>query len=281
MGWLWSGDDRLAPGFLRGLAQSLAWCGLCLAALGGGYIVLSHIAATRILSWYAFNLLLQWPLLVGVGWFIFKDILNVESRREALAQAREAQWNLLRAQLSPHFLFNALTAFAELGRQDWPRTERGLLALAEVYRNLLDLSERQEATLGEERALMENYLAVEALRLGHRLQVRWDWDPALDALVVPPLLLLPLVENALKHGLGPRPEGGELLLQGRREGACLRLEVANTGAWGEAVPRSRGVGLRNLNARLQLGYQGRATFDLVREAPWTRARLTLPGPLAL
>jgi two-component system sensor histidine kinase AlgZ len=128
---------------------------------------------------------------------------------------------------------------------------------------------------------MENYLAVEALRLGDRLQVRWDWDPALDALVAPPLLLLPLVENALKHGLGPRPEGGELHIQGRREGATLLLEVANTGAWGEAVGRSRGVGLRNLHARLQLGYQGRATFGLVREAPWTRARLTLPGPLAL
>jgi two-component system sensor histidine kinase AlgZ len=210
-------------------------------------------------------------------WFIAKSEEKTISFHQAQAQAQEAQWNLLRSQLSPHFLFNALSAFAELGRRDWPAAEKGLLSLSSVYRRLLDLSEGAQASLGQERLLIEDLLGIELLRLGDRLKVRWEWDEGLNALQTPPLLLLPLVENAIKHGLKGSALGGEIVISGSRDKDGIHLEVANTGLWGRSPERPGGVGLKNLRARLQLGYLGKARFSIDRDGDWTRAKIHIPS----
>lgn len=269
--WLWTGDDRMAAGPLRGTVQSLGFASLLVTlswALG-----FMALPGARVLGPY---LPLHALGIMLVGYFIAYGIRQDTRQRESLQEARQARFQLLQAQLSPHFLFNALSAFAELGRRDWPATEQGLLDLATVYRGLLDLGERTEATLGEERALLEAMLSVEALRFGPRLTVIWAWDPALDSVVLPPLLMLPLVENALKHGVGPHAGPATLRIHAAREGDALQLEVANTGAWGASV-KGTGTGLKNLKARLVLGFGKGAHLDLVREGDWTRARMALPA----
>ncbi|MBI4912016.1 MAG: histidine kinase [Acidobacteria bacterium] len=276
-GWQYTGDDRFHPGFLRGLLQSILWCGLLFVVS----LLIPHLLAKVHdwpgLSWLKWQEAIEWPLMVLITWFIARGEEVQASFREAAAQAQEAQWNLLRSQLSPHFLFNALSAFAELGRRDWPATEKGLLSLSSVYRKLLNLSQGAETTLGEERQLISELLSIEALRLGDRLRLTWVWDEGLDGLQAPSLLILPLVENAVKHGLGGRLEGGEVVIRGQREPDGVLLEVANTGAWDPDAGKGAGVGLKNLKARLQLGYKGRASFSLTREGEWTRATLRLPA----
>ncbi len=270
--WLWTGDDRLWTGYGRGLIQALV--------ANIGLVALSLLPLLPNRGFYAVRGL--WPYLpmhlmglMLVGYFIALGIRTETKHDASVHEAKQARFQLLQAQLSPHFLFNALSAFAELGRRDWPATEQGLLDLARVYRGLLELGERAESTLGEERALLEAMLSVESLRFGPRLRVSWDWEEGVEDRILPPLLLLPLVENALKHGLAPSETGGALRIAAHRQGSGLRLEVANTGAWGVGAPGT-GTGLKNLEARLRLGFGPEATFSLEREGEWTTARIVVP-----
>lgn len=270
--WLWTGDDRLGAGLVRGTLQALVFSVLLLAlsflplALAKGFWAARPMGP--FLPLHPMGLML-------VGYFIALGIRTESRHADSVHEAKQARFQLLQAQLSPHFLFNALSAFAELGRRDWPSTERGLLDLAKVYRSLLEMGERAEATLGEERALLEALLSVEGLRFGPRLAVTWEWDGTLEDTLLPPLLLLPLVENALKHGLGPSEDGGDLRITAQREGDGIRLEVANTGAWGAGVNGS-GTGLKNLQARLRLAFHAGASFHLERDGAWTLARIQIP-----
>ncbi|MBI4912006.1 MAG: histidine kinase [Acidobacteria bacterium] len=281
-GWQFTGDDRRKPGFLRGLLQSMLWCGflyvLCLPVPGGDEapIWMRWLSAEGWPDWMRWLNATEWTRMLVFTWFVAKWEETRASYQEAAGRAREAQGTLLRSQLSPHFLFNALSAFAELGRRDWPSTERGLRSLSRIFERLVELSERDVVPLGDERRLIEDLLSIESLRLGERLRVRWDWDPGADAVRAPSLLLLPLVENALKHGLKHSVEGGEITIAGAIQDGRVRLEVANTGPWSEPSPGSAGVGLKNLQARLRLSYQERASFSLDREGSWTRAVILLP-----
>jgi LytS/YehU family sensor histidine kinase len=178
--------------------------------------------------------------------------------------------------LDPHVLYNALGALSELVRENPAAAEEALLDFSDLYRRLTLLRERPFITLGEERELLERYLAIEDLRLGARLRVAWDWPSELDALQAPPLLVLPLVENAIKHGISPLRSGGELKLQLARlpEGG-LRVRIANTGKPLVLDAAILGTGLRNLRARLALLGSGTSKLDLVSEGGWTVACLLL------
>jgi LytS/YehU family sensor histidine kinase len=198
------------------------------------------------------------------------------SRKNLETQARDAEAQALRAQLDPHVLYNALGALSELARENPAATEEALLDFSDLYRRLTVLRERPFIHLEEERELLERYLAIEALRLGPRLQVEWAWPEALGTLDVPPLLILPLVENAIKHGLAPERTGGRLRLEAdRTAGGGLRVRVLNTGRALNAEPDTPGTGLRNLRARLALLGSGRSSFDLRTEEGWTVAELGL------
>jgi LytS/YehU family sensor histidine kinase len=199
-----------------------------------------------------------------------------EAREAALERLSEASRALaLQAQMQPHALFNALSGLVELAREDAEATEAALVALCDYLRRLMDHAARAEAPLAAERALLEDYLRIEQIRLGERLRVSWDWPAWADAVPVPPLLLQPLVENAVLHGIAAAPEGGELRLGVHRAGGLLVLKVENTGA----APRGdrEGLGLGHLRERLRLLGEG-AALELTREGDWTRARLSLPLP---
>jgi hypothetical protein len=277
--WLWTGDRRLEAPLLRGLAQALFFNSALVATL-----VLLDIWFVRLSGFKApvpvgsslvTYLILHVPATTLVGWFIMSGERTEREKREAELRAKEAQWILLRGQLSPHFLFNALNGVAELVHTDPRRAEQTLLDLAELYRGLLTHGDEELETLAQERALVERYLSVEKTRLEQRLRVAWDWDSTLDRVKTPPFLVQPLVENALKHGIAPFPDGGDLRISLKREDGSVRIQVANTGKpMGLVI--GNGVGLKNLEARLKLAYGDRAGFRLRGEGEWVIADLTLP-----
>ena len=174
-------------------------------------------------------------------------------RREEELMEREqlARVLALQAQLHPHALYNVLAGLAELVHEDPDATEKAIVGLVDLLRMLTRQGNATSLPLAQERALLRRYLSIESLRLGDRLEVHWDWPEWADAVELPPLLLQPLVENAVKHGITPSLKGGILSIRVWRQGQQLVLEVANTGcAWN---PRSvEGTGLSNLRERLAL-----------------------------
>ncbi|WP_306590783.1 sensor histidine kinase [Geothrix sp. 21YS21S-4] len=285
--WRWSGDDRPRAPFGRGLVQALvfnsavillltalSWLLVRNASLKAEALGLARGAKVGLGSVVLVQLLAGTPLMTIIGAIISFAVITEEEKAAAEARLEEAQWVLLRGQLSPHVLFNSLNGLAELVRQDPAAAEQGILDLSELYRALLRHGDRPKAPLGEERALVQRFLAVEQLRLGTRLAVRWEWDEALDGIEAPPFLLQPLVENALKHGIAPHPGGGEIVISLRREGAGLRLRVVNTGRGMGLVPGT-GVGIQNLEARLALAYGSQARFHLRPEGSATLAEVAL------
>lgn len=284
--WFWTGDARLRPSWPRGAAQAVLFTALLvvlLVSVDFGLLRLAGIRAiplegTSLHLTYAkslkSSLLFGVPMMTIVGALVMLGQITRMEKEEAEARAKEAQWVLLRGQLSPHVLFNSLNGLAELVRQDPAAAEQGILDLSALYRALLDHGSRPLAPLKDERDLVERFLAVEQMRLGPRLKVSWAWDGTLDRTQAPPFLLQPLVENALKHGISPHPAGGELRIALAPDLYGFTLRVSNTGRPLPLVPGD-GVGLRNLEARLRLSFGEGATFRLVSEGDWTVAEIRL------
>ncbi len=188
--------------------------------------------------------------------------------REALQLATEAELRALRAQLHPHFLFNTLTTIGYLMQEAPERALDTLYRLTGLLRAVLKRSDRDVTTLGEEIALVDAYLGIERARFEERLEVAIDVPAELSCLRVPPLILQPLVENAVKHGISPSAQGGRVVVAARLDGSgesrdTLCLSVSDSGA-GRArdvlEPRREGVGLRNVELRLDRHYGGRASL---------------------
>ncbi len=286
--WQWTGDAKRMARPLRGVLQALSlhtvflmlsllvnWPNIKIYLAIAGKVPaaktqnLYALIGLGFLMGFAFNVMMSFAL-------AFWEAKTAE-KKEALRQAEEARWNLLRAQMSPHVLLNSLNGLAELVREDTTAAVKGMRDLAEIYRQLLTMGETPTIPLGEERRLLARYLDVEKLRLGDSLTIEWDWNPELDDLQAMPLLIQPLVENAIKHGVAADPNGGIIRVSGHQDGSNLVLTVSNTGQSPKSSPpKGTGVGLRNLKSRLELAYGAKASFALVREWPWTRATLTLP-----
>jgi hypothetical protein len=179
--------------------------------------------------------------------------LHEERLQTALARAELAA---LKQQIQPHFLFNSLNAVAGLVREGRPdRAVESLAQLSSLLRLLITTSGRLEVDLALELDYVQRYLAVEQLRFGDRLQTRFEVDAECLPALVPTLLLQPLIENAIKHGIARRASPGRILVRARRDGAELRLEVVNDPAEDGAPPADgHGVGLSATRARLQRAY---------------------------
>ena len=190
--------------------------------------------------------------------------------QEMTKLAAEAELRALRAQINPHFLFNALTTIGYLIQTAPTRALDTLMRLTSLLRAVLR-SEGEFTTLGREMDVIESYLEIERARFEERLRVHIDVPPALRTIRVPPLLLQPLVENAVKHGIGTRQRGGEVTVRARLEGAGtdaphLSLTVRDTGvgATNAAFQRGqqRGVGLQNIERRLAGQYGAKASLSI-------------------
>lgn len=193
--------------------------------------------------------------------------LEAERERvcEALALARDAELRALRYQLHPHFLFNTLNAVSTLvAEQRGADANRMLARLADLLRATLERSDVHEVSLAEELALTGHYLDIEKIRLGDRLALELRIGPNLLQAALPALLLQPLVENAIRHGIAPRAEGGRLALYVERVGERLRLRLHNNGMASvvETEVRSRSaIGLNNVRERLAHLYGAGHDFD--------------------
>lgn len=207
-------------------------------------------------------------------------------RREALqARATEAQLKLLQAQIEPHFLFNTLANVQSLIDHDPATAKLMLERFTDYLRASLQQLRHEASTLAQELSMAEAYLSLMQIRMQSRLRYRVDCDPSLPELALPPLLIQPLIENAIHHGLEPRIEGGELVVRAWRDGADLVIDVEDDGPGLAAPPRLRrkgnGVALANIRERLQTRWGPRASLQLEArtpdaEPPGTRARLRMP-----
>ena len=195
--------------------------------------------------------------------------------------AAEAELRALRAQINPHFLFNALTTIGYLIETAPPRALKTLLRLTSLLRSVLR-SDGEMTTLGRELELVEQYLDIERERFEERLQVQLDLPEQLRTLAVPCLIVQPLVENAVKHGIARSIGGGEVRVAARLEGApprqMLRISVENTGAplVGDLEARSARVGLNNVERRLAGHYGEAAALSLGTENGVTLAEVRVP-----
>ena len=224
------------------------------------------------------NYLTYFVLVAAVHAWDYYRLYNERRLRAAQLEAglAEARLEALRSQLQPHFLFNALNAIAELVHVDPAAAERTLVRLSELLRLALEAEGRQRVPLRDELRFTDAYLAIEQERFRDRLRIeRAVDDDALDALV-PQLVLQPLVENALVHGIGPRAGAGLVRITARRDGDVLRVEVEDDGRGVPAQPVER-VGLGNTRGRLAQLYGERARLVLEpRAGGGTVARLEMP-----
>lgn len=200
------------------------------------------------------NFMLYW-MIAGVA---HAGLYARRERRRATEAAAlstalvEAQLTALKAQLHPHFLFNALGSISELVHLDPERADRMLVKLSALLRRALAAASAQEVTLAEELSFLEPYLEIQQVRFADRLTVRWDIDPRARNALVPHLALQPLLENAVVHGVAPRAGAGSVVVAARVVGDRLALAVRDDGVGDAARVRAgAGVGLTNTRARLE------------------------------
>ncbi len=234
-----------------------------------------------------FALSLAFTLLVSLlsSMFFFAVYkLNAARLQQAQAerQAAEARLTLLQSQLEPHMLFNTLAHLRVLIKLRPDEAQQMLDRLIDYLRATLLASRSTEHTLAEEFERLSDYLALMQLRMGARLRVRLDLPAALAGLGVPPLLLQPLVENAIQHGLEPHVDGGELRVSAALQGRRLTLEVADNGTGLPAKPSAAGAGtgfgLAQVRERLAQRYGDAARFELTPQAGGgSLARIELPA----
>jgi len=214
------------------------------------------------------------------------DALHFEQEQRALHLREErlkrllseAELKALRTQVDPHFLFNTLNTIADLINTQPQQAERMTERLAECFRYALAKHARNLSTLDEELGFARQYLEIEQVRFGDRLRVQLSRGDALGTEAVPSLLLQPLLENAIRHGLAPIREGGRISVQAQREGDRLRLSVEDDGVGVHARARD-GIGLRNVQERLRTLYAQAAEF-LIGARPGGRGTLvTIVIPL--
>ncbi len=227
-------------------------------------------------------------LLVSTFWYRFlankARLAEVEAERErqharALElerQALDGQLRSLQAQIEPHFLFNTLANVVSLIDTAPADARRMLERLIALLRHSLAASRAVQVNLGQEADLLRAYLEILSIRMGPRLAYEIDVPEPLRAQRVPPLLLQPLVENAIQHGLEPKVEGGTVRVQARQEGGTLTLEVSDDGLGFGATTRGDGVGLANLGQRLAAHYGESGRLSIGDAQPGTRVPITLP-----
>ncbi len=198
-------------------------------------------------------------------------------RLEQESLAARAELRVLQAQIEPHFLFNTLSNVVGLIDAEPPAARAMLLDLTALLRAALARTRREETALAEELDLLRAYLGIMGRRMGERLAWRIEAEPDTLTVRLPPLLLQPLAENAIRHGLEAKPGGGDLLISSRRRDGCVEIAVADNGAGLGGAYAGSGVGIANVRARLAARYGAAATLDLAENpGGGVTVRLSIP-----
>jgi two-component system sensor histidine kinase AlgZ len=198
--------------------------------------------------------------------------LNVRAYSPALAEAR---LQALQARIRPHFLFNSLNAVLSLMRRDPQRAERTLEDLADLFRELM-AEGRRFVRLADEIALLERYAAIEQLRLGERMRVAWELDAAPSDALVPPMVLQPLLENAVHHGVEPATETSDIVVRIERRGNRVRARIENPYHQGAPAQPGNRMALENIRERLRLFFDAEATLESTIEDGRYRVEIEVP-----
>lgn len=210
-------------------------------------------------------------------------LIAMEDSRRAEAQAaearilaRDAELKALKAQINPHFLFNSLNSISALTSIDPARARDMCVLLGEFLRMTLGLGEKTVVHFSEELDLLQKYLTIEKIRFGERLKTKEAIQEESRACLLPPLLLQPLMENAIRHGIANLPEGGEVRLTAERQNGRLEILVENS--WDPDAPprRSSGMGLRNVKQRLEARYGKEALLRVMTEGDLFQVSLSIP-----
>lgn len=234
-----------------------------------GEILTFEYIFNKLLVSYSLSLIFKyWIVVFGcLGWHYYKAYRERERQAAVLAtELVQARLHALRMQINPHFLFNTLNTISSLVHENPEAADRMIVRLSELLRRTLDHGENQEVELREEIRFLKSYLEIEQMRFPDRLSVTFDIDARADQLLVPHLILQPLVENALHHGLLNREEGGRIEVTARVvDNQRLELRVRDNG-FGlppqEVAQAREGIGLKNVRSRLAALYGNEHTFEL-------------------
>jgi two-component system sensor histidine kinase AlgZ len=258
---------------------------LAAIVVAGGVLLVARIAAgafSRLLPGLEQRFRQASPVLTAMVTMVYLlsialhyVVIEAQTSRRSELLAREAQLKALKAQVNPHFLFNSLNSISALTAIDASRARAMCIRLADFLRVSLRLGERGSIPFNEEMELTRMYLEVEQVRFGGRLRLAEDVDPACCECQIPALLIQPLVENAVKHGIALIDEGGEIRMQARREKDFMRFVIENP--FDPDAPASRsGIGLENVRQRLEARYGNAARMEIQVEPKLYRVTLVLP-----
>jgi len=233
---------------------------------------------------FVFNTLIYWALVSiahALGYYLKYQERTIRAA-ELEKRLTEAKLQALQMQLNPHFLFNTLHAISALMHQNVEAADRMLARLSDLLRYALESTDSQEVPLRKELDFLTRYLEIEQARFGERLQVRLQIEPAAMDANVPNLILQPLVENAIKHGIEPHARPGIVELRAQKQNSTLRLEVEDNGAGLQSTtPSGFGVGLSNTRARLEQLYGSDHCLEMLDGARGgLLVRLSIPWRLA-
>jgi two-component system, LytTR family, sensor histidine kinase AlgZ len=256
----------------------------------GAEIVARGLAETNYFPDFTSRLSRVIPLLLGLGVLFYLLSVNFyyvllaeQASREAEARvmqasilAREAELKALKAQVNPHFLFNSLNSISALTSSDAPRAREMCVLLGDFLRRTLGLGEKSAIPLEEELSLVRAFLAVEKIRFGARIRMEENVQQEALQIQIPPLLLQPLVENAVAHGIANLVEGGWIRLDAKHAGGNLSITIENNFD-PDAPPRRRGgVGLANVRQRIFARYGESATFVASTDCDRFRVAIVMP-----
>jgi two-component system, LytTR family, sensor histidine kinase AlgZ len=220
--------------------------------------------------------------LLGVAfhYMLFAQKASQEAQERALEssiRARDAELTALKAQINPHFLYNSLNSISALTSIDPSRAREMCVALADFLRLTLGMGEKSVIPLREELGLLEKYCAIERVRFGERLTLKEEVSEETKDCLLPPLLLQPLFENAVVHGIAQMAEGGWIRLQAACDGSRMRVTVENSWDPEAGSSRKNGVGLKNVQRRLEARYGNQAQLEASAEENVFRVRLQFPA----
>lgn len=263
-------------------ASALWWLN---PALGRQWVSLTAFYRSSILGSLFFNILVYALIIIGIHATLYYRNFRAGELREAdlKAQVARAELHALKMQLQPHFLFNTLHSISALVLEDPGGANRMIARLGDFLRLTLERPEHQTVSLDEELEFLRRYLEIEQVRFQDRLTVRFDIEPATLEAQVPHLILQPVIENAIRHGVAPRAAPGHIEVAARRVDGTLRLSVRDDGpGLDPKYPQgeSTGVGLLNVRSRLARLYGGAYDFE-VADAPGGGVAVLLAIPFEM
>ncbi len=263
--------------------------------LGSALLALSLIGVNQLVNYFyeEGGLTVQAFLAVFIVYFVITLIWNViyfayhffdKSRKQEMktlqleSSQKESELLNLKNQLKPHFMFNAMNSIRALVDDDPTLAKNSITQLSNLLRNTLQFGKKKLITLKEEMQIVNDYLALEKIRFEERLHYKQDIDDSLLQVTLPPLLIQTLVENAIKHGVSKRTEGGEVSLKIDRDKSHLQIRIRNVGEYNPDAGTNSGIGLDNAQKRLQIIYGNHAEFTIGNDEGMVLTKVSIPLP---